>query len=92
MVIPMYLLYLKVQMPNMLMLKHHMHTRHHTTAQPPLIPNHNLKVQFIEFTTCNDKFPQEGTNRKLEEYDTLKSALCQYEWLMVPTIVITASI
>lgn len=92
MVTPMYLLYPKVQMPITLMPKHHMHTRHHTTTQPPLIPNHNLKVQAIEFTTCNDKFPQEGTNRKLEKYDTLKTTLCQHGWLMVPTIVITASI
>jgi hypothetical protein len=32
------------------------------TYKPPLTPNPNVKVQIIEFTYCNDRFPATITN------------------------------
>lgn len=46
-------------------------------AQHPHIvtPHPNSKVQFIEFTSCNDKFPQATTTKKLEKLDILQTTL-----------------
>lgn len=59
------------------------------TTQPPIDPNQNLKVQLIEFTYCNDKFPR---NPQQENYDTLTTVLTQLGWMVLPTIINIAGI
>ena len=42
---------------------------------PPFYPSPSLKIQFIEFTYCNDQFPQTTTNLKLSIYTPLTTTL-----------------
>lgn len=37
-------------------------------SDPPSNPSHNLTIQFIEFTYCNDTFPQETIENKIHKY------------------------
>ena len=38
---------------------------------PPSNPSDNLTIQFIEFTYCNDSFPQETIENKIQKYQPL---------------------
>ena len=38
---------------------------------PPLNRVNNLTIQFIEFTYCNDRSPQEAINNKTQKYQPL---------------------
>ena len=40
-------------------------------ANPPTTPENNLKIQFIEFTYCNDRFSPKTITRKTEKYQPL---------------------
>ena len=40
-------------------------------ANPPTTPKNNLKIQFIEFTYCNDRFSLETITRKTENINHL---------------------
>ena len=57
---------------------------------PPQNPVNNLTIQFIEFTYCNDKFPQEAINNKIQKYQPLLNNITNQGWKVDPLIVSTA--
>ena len=59
-------------------------------ANPPTTCGNNLKIQFIEFTYCNDKFSLETKTRKTEKYQPLIDNITNKRWDVEPLIVITA--
>ena len=40
----------------------------HYQFRPPIEPRDNFKIQFIEFTFCNDRFPKEAIGNKIVKY------------------------
>ena len=59
-------------------------------SSPPIEPDDNLTIQFIEFTYCNDRIPDETINRKIEKYQPLIDNIANKGWKIDPLIVITA--
>ena len=59
-------------------------------ANPPTILENNLKIQFIEFTYCIDRFSPETISRKTEKYQSLIDNITNRGWNVEPLIVITA--
>ena len=57
---------------------------------PPTSPSDNLTIQFIEFTYCNDRFPQETIDNKTQKYQPLLNSIIELGWKVDPLIVITA--
>jgi hypothetical protein len=45
------------------------------TNKPPFTTSPNLRVQIFDFTYCNDRFPAEATNRKVDEFVILRPLL-----------------
>ena len=60
-------------------------------ANPSNNPKNNLKIQFIEFAYCNDRFLLETITRKIEKYQPLIDHITNRGWNVEPLIVITAS-
>ena len=58
-------------------------------ANPPTILENNLKIQFIEFTYCNDRFLQETITKKTENYQPLIDNITHRGWNVEPLVVIT---
>ena len=58
-------------------------------ANPPNTPENNLKIQFIEFTYCNDRFSPETITRKTEKYQVLIENITSRGWNVEPLIIIT---
>jgi hypothetical protein len=44
---------------------------HPYNSNPPSYPSDNLTIQFIEFTYCNDRFPQDTIVNKIQKYQPL---------------------
>ena len=62
-------------------------------AQPPILPSPNHIVQFIEFTYCHDKFPEQlACTHKHTKYDPLIITLQNNGWKTNPLITITAGV
>ena len=59
-------------------------------SKPPTIPENNLKIQFIDFTNCNDRISPETITRKTENYQPLIDNNTNRGWNVEPLIVITA--
>ena len=59
-------------------------------ANPPTTPENNLKIQFIEFTYCNDRFSPKTITRKTKKYQALIDNITNREWNVKPLIVIIA--
>ena len=59
-------------------------------ANSPTTLENNLKIQFIEFTYCNDRFSSEAITRKIEKYQPLIDNITNIGWNVEPLIVITA--
>ena len=59
-------------------------------ANPPTTLENNLKIQFIEFTFCNDRFSLETITSKIEKYQPLIDNITNRGWNVEPLIVITA--
>jgi len=57
---------------------------------PPQHPNDNIAIQYIEFTYCNDRFPQETITNKTNKYQPLLDSIAARGWKVNPLIVITA--
>ena len=57
---------------------------------PPANPSDNITIQFLEFTYCNDRFPQETINNKIQKYQPLINKIAELGWKVDPLIVITA--
>lgn len=68
----MHMLLHKVQMPGQTTPRYTMVLGTQSTCKPPVSPNPNLKVQIIEFTYCDDRFPMEAISRKLGKYAILE--------------------
>jgi hypothetical protein len=63
---------------------------HPHNNDPPSNPTDNLTIQFIEFTFCNDRFPQETITNKVQKYQPLINDITELGWKVDPLIVITA--
>ena len=59
-------------------------------SNPPINPNNNFKIQFIEFTYCNDKFSPETITLKERKYQALIDNVKNRGWNVEPLMVITA--
>ena len=59
-------------------------------ANSPTTPENNLKIQFIEFTYCNDRFSSKTITCKTEKYQPLIDNITNKGWNVEPLIVITA--
>jgi hypothetical protein len=62
----------------------------HTTL--PILPSSNHTIQFIEFTYCHDRFPEQATAQKHAKYDPLNQAIHNKGWKTNPVITITARV
>ena len=58
-------------------------------TNPSTTSGNNLKIQFIEFTYCNDRFSPETITRKIEKYQPLIDNITNRGWNVEPLIVIT---
>ena len=56
----------------------------------PLLPSHTHTIQFIEFTYCHDRFPEQSLTQKHANYDPLINAIRNKGWKTNPLITITA--
>ena len=54
----------------------------HTTL--PISPSPNHIVQFIEFTYCHDRFPEQAIAQKHTKYDPLNHAIHNNGWRTNP--------
>jgi hypothetical protein len=61
-------------------------------AQPPILPSPNHTVQFIKFTYCHNKFPEQARTHKHTKYDPLITTLQNNGWKTKPLITITAGV
>lgn len=57
---------------------------------PPSNPSDNMTIQFIDFTYCNDRFPQETIENKNHKYQPFLDDIINLEWKVDPLIVVTA--
>ena len=58
----------------------------------PNNPKNNLKILFIEFAYCNDRFLLETMTRKTKKYQPLINHIINRGWNVEPVIVITAGV
>ena len=61
-------------------------------TQPPILPSPSHTVQFIDFTYCHGRFPEQARTHKHNKYDPLISTLRTNEWKTNPLITITAGV
>ena len=57
---------------------------------PPLHPDPNIKIQFIEFTYTNDHFAAERIQQKINKYTPLINEIRQLGWTTPPILILTA--
>ena len=57
---------------------------------PPLHPDPNITIQFIEFTYTNDRFSTERIQQKINKYTPLINELRQLGWTTPPILILTA--
>jgi hypothetical protein len=57
---------------------------------PPLHPNPNIIIQFIEFTYCNDRFSTEKVASKTAKYQPLLNSIQARGWNVAPILIIIA--
>ena len=60
-------------------------------TNPPIGPNNNHTIQFIEFTYCNDRFFPEKITAKIKKYQPLIENITNKGWNIKPLILITTS-
>jgi hypothetical protein len=61
-------------------------------TQPPILPSPSHTVQFIEFTYCHDRFPEQACTHKHTKYDPLITTLRANGWKTNPLITITTGV
>ena len=61
-------------------------------TQTPILPSPNYIVQFIEYTYCHDKFPEQARRHKHTKYDPLITTLQNNGWKTNPLITITVGV
>jgi hypothetical protein len=59
-------------------------------GNPPAAPDHNITIQFSEFTYCNDKFSPETIIAKMNKYQPRLDELQVQNWTVAPFMVLTA--
>ena len=57
-----------------------------------LLPSHTHTIQFIEFTSCHDRYPEQALSHKHTNYDPLINAIWNKGWKTNPLITITARV
>jgi hypothetical protein len=62
----------------------------HTPTPIALSQSHT--IQFIEFTYCHDRFPEQAITQKHAKYDPLINTIRSKGWKMKPLITITAGV
>ena len=63
---------------------------HPYNVEPPMGPNPTLKVQFIEFTYCNNKYSPDKIQEKTRKYQGLINAIKARGWNVDPLLTFTA--
>jgi hypothetical protein len=58
-------------------------------SNPPTTPDHNITIQFIEFTYCNDRFSPETIAAKINKYQSLHDELQAQNWTVATLMVLT---
>ena len=58
----------------------------------PLLPSHTHTIQFIEFTSCHDRYPEQALSHKHTNYDPLINAIWNKGWKTNPLITIIAKV
>ena len=58
-------------------------------ANSPTTTENDLKIQFIEFAYCNDRFSPQTITRKTEKYQPLIDNITNRGWNVEPLVVIT---
>lgn len=61
-------------------------------SQTPIPPSPTHIVQFIEFTYCHDRFPDQALEQKHAKYDPLINTIQNNGWKVNPLITITAGV
>src|SRR6202022_2347384 len=61
-------------------------------TQTPILPSPSHTVQFIEFTYCHDRFPEQAHTHKHNKYDPLITTLRANGWNTNPLITVTAGV
>ena len=61
-------------------------------VQTPISPSPNYTIQFIEFTYCHDRFPEQAITHKHTKYDPLINNIQSAGWKTNPLITITAGV
>ena len=62
----------------------------HTST--PLLPSNAHTIQFMEFTYCHDRFPEQAITQQQAKYDPLINAIQNKRWKVNPLITITAGV
>jgi hypothetical protein len=62
---------------------------HPYNAEPPTGPNPTLRVQFIEFTYCNDRYSPDKIQEKTRKYQGLIDAIKAEGWNVDPLLTLT---
>jgi hypothetical protein len=60
--------------------------------QPPISPSPEHTIQFIEFTYCHDRFPEQAITHKHAKYDPLNNIIQNKGWKTNHLITITAGV
>jgi hypothetical protein len=58
--------------------------------EPPTGPQHNLTIQFIAFTYCNDRYSLEKFQEKIVKYDILINDIKARGWNVDPILILIA--
>ena len=58
----------------------------------PILPSPKHTIQFIEFTYCHDRFPDEGLTHNHTKYDPLINTIHNNGWKVNPLFTITAGV
>ena len=61
-------------------------------TQAPILPSPNHTIQFIEFTYCHDKFPEQALTHKHTKYNPLINTIQNKGWKINPLITITTGV
>jgi hypothetical protein len=52
------------------------------TNDPPVHPNPDITIQYIELTYCNDRFSQDIVTTKIAKYKPLLDSIRNYGWTL----------
>jgi hypothetical protein len=63
-----------------------------TNTPTPIAPSPTRTVQFIEFTYCHKRFPEQAITQKHAKYDPFINEIRSNRWKTKPLITITAGV